>query len=61
MSPAINPTQLTIKDFPRVSGDEPRSMASTLVVGDFPRVSGDEPEPPTLVKPSSAFSPRERG
>ena len=27
----------------------------------FPRVSGDEPEPPTFWKPSSAFSPRERG
>ena len=24
MSPAINPTQLTIQGFPRVSGDEPR-------------------------------------
>ena len=23
MSPAINPTQLTIQGFPRVSGDEP--------------------------------------
>ena len=36
---------------------------SGLVLGHdgFPRVSGDEPEPPTFWKPSSAFSPRERG
>ena len=41
MSPAINPTQLTIKGFPRVSGDEPQDRGQRDLLNVFsPRERG---------------------
>ena len=61
MSRDPTPSSVTLRRFPRVSGDEPVWYIRSIRKTPFPRVSGDEPSPVHRLNVRRVFSPRERG